>query len=112
MPRSKAWKALERTTAKKLRGKRVWRASYSIEDVDVNIPDFPSFKIDTKRYKKFRTFALYEKMKAKYCKSAKDNAILILRQWNKQTKLVVIDIDLFAKLLDFVREKGGQNSFS
>lgn len=110
--RSKAWKALERTAAKELQGKRVIRSDYGEKNTDVAIPDFPSFKVDTKRYKRFQTFSLYEIVKKKYCKSAKDNPILILRQWNKQTKLVVVDIELFAKLLDFVREKEGQEIFN
>jgi hypothetical protein len=112
MARSKAWKALERTAAKELRGKRIWRASYGEKNTDVDVPDFPSFKVDTKRYKRFQTFSLYETVKKKYCKSAKDNAILILRQWNKKTKLVVVDINFFAKLLDFVREKESQDRFN
>ncbi len=107
------WKQLERDTAKVLKGERVLRgADFGKTDVDVRIPDFPSLKVDTKRYKKFQTFSLYEEVKKKYCKSLTDNAILVLRQSGKHNKLVVIDIEFFAKLLDFVREKESQNRFN
>lgn len=100
----KAWKELEKTTAKILGGKRVIRRSYSEKSVDVKIKDFPTFKIDCKRYKKFRVFSLYEEVKKKYCKSSKDRAVLVLRQHNKATKLAVIDLKLLGKFLDFIRK--------
>ena len=113
MKRTSTWKQLERDSAKLMGGERVSRgANFGIKDVDVKIEDFPSFKVDTKRYKKFRVYSLYESVKKKYCKSTKDNAILILRQWNKRTKLAVIDLELLVKLMDFVREKESQDKFN
>ena len=109
---SKAWKDLEKTTAKILKGIRVIRMSYSEVSPDVELADFPSFKIDTKRYKKFRVFSLYEEVKKRYCEKPSDETILVLRQHNKVTKLAVIDLHLLAKLLDFVREKGGEDVFN
>ena len=109
---SKAWKDLEKTTAFILKGKRIIRTSYGEKKPDVKIKDFPSFKIDTKRYKKFRAFSLYEEVKKRYCKKPKHKTILVLRQHNKQTKLAVIDLKLLAQFLDFVREKGGQSDFN
>ena len=106
-----AWKDLERTTAKILGGKRVIRADYSEKNVDVEIEDFPRFKVDTKRYKKFRAFSLYEQVREKYCKEATDEPILVLRQHNKKTKLAVIDLNLLGAFLDFIRERGGQHGF-
>jgi len=108
---SSAWKDLERTAANILGGIRLIRPDYGESKPDVLIPDFPTFKVDTKRYKKFRAFSLYETVREKYCKSSNDDAILILRQWNKKTKLAVIDLELLSALLDFVREKGGQDVF-
>ena len=83
---SKAWKGLEYKTAEILGGKRISRIGYHEKKPDVFIKDFPTFKVDTKRYKKFRAFSLYEQVKKKYCKTSKDNAILVLRQHNKATK--------------------------
>ena len=105
----KAWKDLERTSAKILGGERVIRKHYGERNSDVDIADFPAFKVDSKRYKKFATFTLYEETKKKYCKKPGDQPILILRQHNKQTKLAVIDLELLAKLLNFVREHKGQD---
>ena len=109
---SKAWKDLEKTTAVILKGKRIIRKSYSDKKPDVKLKDFPTFKIDTKRYKKFRAFSLYEEVKKRYCKKSKDETILVLRQHNKVTKLAVIDLQLLGRFLDFIREKGGQNGFN
>ncbi len=109
---SKAWKDLEKKTAEILHGKRVIRKSYGEKNVDVKIKDFPTFKIDTKRYKRFRAFSFFEEVKKKYCKKPKDNAILVLRQHNKATKLAVIDLKLLGRFLDFVREHEGQNAFN
>ena len=112
MKRTSTWKQLERDSAKIMGGERVSRgADFGKEDVDVKIEDFPSFKIDTKRYKRFGVYPLYEGVKKKYCKSPEDNAILILRQWSKRTKLAVIDLDLLVKFMNFVREKGSQDIF-
>jgi len=107
----KAWKDLERTAAKILGGKRIIREHFGVKKPDVKLKDFPNFKIDTKRYKKFRVFSLYEEVKKRYCKKPVDQVILVLRQHNKQTKLAVIDLNLLAKLINFVREKEGQNGF-
>jgi len=109
---SKAWKDLEKTTAVILKGKRIIRKSYGEKKPDVKLKDFPTFKIDTKRYKKFRAFSLYEEVKKRYCKKSTDETILVLRQHNKVTKLAVIDLQLLGRFLDFIREKGGQNGFN
>ena len=108
---SSAWKDLERTTARILDGKRIVRSDYGDKNSDVAIEDFPNFKIDTKRYKKFYTFTLYEIVREKYCKSPNDWPILVLRQHNKKTKLAVIDLELLAKLMEYVRTTGGQKIF-
>ena len=112
MSHTATWKQLERDSAKLMGGQRVSRgADFGVEDVDVKIEDFPSFKVDTKRYKKFAVYPLYESVKKKYCKSPEDNAILILRQSGKHIKLAVIDLDLLIKFMNFVREKGSQDKF-
>jgi len=109
---STAWKSLEKTTAIILKGKRIIRKSYGEKKPDVKLKDFPSFKIDTKRYKRFRAFSLYEEVKKRYCKKSSDKTILVLRQHNKATKLAVIDLNLLAQFLDFIREKEGQSGFN
>ena len=109
---NKAWKDLEKTTALILGGKRIIRQSYSQISPDVKLKDFPSFKIDTKRYKKFRIFSLYEEVKKRYCKKPNDKPILVLRQHNKVTKLAVIDLNLLAGFLNYIRKKGGEVGFN
>ena len=99
----KAWKELEKTVAKTLGGKRVSRTYYGESNTDVIVPDFPQLKIDCKRYKRFRAFSLFEEVRKKYCKKPDDQAVLVLRQHGKKTKLAVIDLDYFAKLIDHVR---------
>lgn len=107
------WKQLERDTAEVLKGERVSRgANFSQIDVDVKIPDFPSFKIDSKRYKRFSIFSLYELVKSKYCKKPTDKPILVIRQSNKHFVLAVIDIKLLGQFLDYIREKGSQERFN
>ena len=109
---SKAWKGLEYKTAEILKGKRIIRQSYSDKKPDVEIEDFPSFKIDTKRYQRFKAFSLYEEVKKRYCEKLNDKTILVLRQSNTGTKLAVIDLKLLGHFLDFIREKKGQNEFN
>jgi len=107
------WKNLERSTAAVLKGERVSRgADFGKTDVDVKIPDFPSFKIDTKRYKRLQTFSLFDLVKKKYCKNPKDKPILVLRQSGKKYVLAVIDLNLLSQLLDYVRLKKDQEQFN
>ena len=109
---TQTWKQTERDTAKVLGGMRVSRGSnFSVSDVDVKIDDFPSFKVDSKRYKRFAAFSLYEEVKRKYCPKATDEPILILRQAGKHTMLAVIDLKLLGKFMDYIRTKGEQNEF-
>ena len=104
------WKQLERTTAAVLGGKRVSRgADFGQVDVDVKIPDFPTLKVDTKRYKRFRVFSLFDIVKKKYCKKPKDESVLVLRQSGKKYILAVIDLNLLSKMLNIIREKGAQD---
>ena len=109
---SKQWKALERDTAKVLKGKRVSRGyDFGISDIDVDIPDFPSFKVDTKRRKKAQVLSLYKLVKKKYCNKPTDDAVLVIREHNSKLKLAVIDLELLGKFLDYIRETGGQRGF-
>lgn len=104
------WKQLERDTALILGGKRISRgADFGQTDVDVKIEDFPSFKIDTKRYKRLQTFSLFDTVKKKYCKNPQDEPVLVLRQSGKQYILAVIKLDLLGKILNIIRQKGAQN---
>ena len=108
---SKAWKNLEYDIAKLLGGRRIIRQSYSEKAPDVYLEDFPNFKIDTKRRKKSAALSLYNEVKSRYCKKVEHEAIVIIRQHNKKTALAVVDAKLLAKLINFVREEGGQDAF-
>jgi hypothetical protein len=112
MTHTNSWKKLERDTAKILGGSRVIRTNWGEKNTDVAIEDFPNFKIDTKRYKKFQTFTLYDILKKKYCKKSEDQAILILREWNRKTSLAVIDLKLLSKFLDYIRDNKEQDKFN
>jgi len=113
MSHTNTWKQLERDTATVLGGERVTRgANFGSKDVDVKISDFPSFKVDTKRYKRFRVFSLFDLVKKKYCKKPQDKPILIIRESNRKYVLAVIDLDLLGQLLNFVRQKGEQDAFN
>jgi len=112
MSRSSQWKQLERDTAKVLKGKRVTRAyDFGTSDIDVDIPDFPSFKVDTKRRKKAQIFSLYKLIKKKYCKHPQDNPVLVIREHNSKFELAIIDLELLGKFLDFIRKYNGQKEF-
>ena len=113
MSHTDTWKQLERDAAVILGGERVTRgANFGQKDVDVKVPDFPSFKIDTKRYKRFRVFSLFDLVKKKYCKNSQDKPILIVRESNRKYVLAVVDLDLLAKMLNIIREKGGQDALN
>ncbi len=113
MSHTDTWKQLERDAAAILGGERVTRGSdFGKEDVDVKIPDFPSFKIDTKRYKRFRVFSLFDLVKKKYCKKPEDKPILIIRESNRKYVLAVINLNLLGQFLDYIRKKGGQDEFN
>jgi len=105
MKRSQEWKQLERDVAKLLGGKRIIRYDYSEITPDVKLKDFPTLKIDTKRYKKFRIFSMWRKVKEKYCEPT-DNAVLTIREGGKHNILAVIDIHLLAALLNYIRKEG------
>ena len=109
---SKVWKDLEYQTATVLKGKRNIRISYGIKIPDVNIPDFPNFKVDSKHYRKFSVYTLYEEVKKRYCKEPEDEPILVLRQHGKKKELAVIDLELLGKFLDYIRKKGDQDGFN
>jgi hypothetical protein len=113
MSHTSTWKQLERDTAAVLGGQRVTRgANFGKEDVDVEIPDFPSFKVDAKRYKRFRVFSLFDLVKKKYCKNPQDKPILIIRESNRKYVLAVINLNLLGKFLEYIRKKGEQNEFN
>lgn len=113
MVHTATWKQLERTAAEVLGGTRVSRGmDFGVSDVDVKIDDFPTFKVDTKRYKHFAAFSLYETVQKKYCKKPEDKPILILRQSGKRHVLAVIDLNLLAGFMDYVREKKDQIKFN
>ena len=110
MSHTDTWKQLERDTASILKGERVSRgADFGKTDVDVKIPDFPSFKVDTKRYKRLQVFSLFDLVKKKYCKTPQDEPILVLRESNRKYVLAVINLDLLGKILNIIRDKGAQN---
>lgn len=106
---SQAWKDLERATAEALKGKRVMRgANFAESDVDVKVPDFPLLKVDCKYRKSHAFHALVEDIRTKYCESHDvtiGTPVLVTRHRNGKNVYVTVDLEMFAKLLDLIREE-------
>ena len=105
MAKTQQWKQLEREVAEILGGERIIRKSYSEVAPDVDVKDFPTLKIDSKRYQRFRIFSLWRKVKEKYCEPA-DHPVLAIRESGKHNILAVIDIHLLGALLNNIRKEG------
>ena len=111
MPRSKtAWKNAEKKVAQTLRGKRVLRgADFSVKDVDVKVPDFPTLKIDSKYRASWAHHTYLEEVATKYCASPVDMPILVTKHHKQRGAVVVMDLAHFGVLLDVVRELREEN---
>lgn len=105
MKRSQRWKDLERTTARKLRGRRIVRQDFFESSPDVEVPDL-GILAECKAYKRFG-FHLHMAQAAKYCREG-ETPILITKSANQIGEYATVPLDFLAGLLDEVRAaKGG-----
>ena len=83
--------------------KRKTRAgNYSESTFDVDIPEAPELKSDSKySIKGFKTNRLYEVVKAKYCKDKGDEAILLTKGYKETGLKATVDAEFLAKLLAY-----------
>jgi len=103
---SKRWKALERTAAEKLKGRRItehW--TLFRERPDVVVPDF-RLVCDCKAYERFSHHTMLETVKEKYCGPG-DIPVLVSKSARQTGECITIPLDFFATLLDTLRSKGG-----
>lgn len=101
---SQAWKNAERSVAKLLRGKRVLRgADFSVEDVDVIVPDFPELRIDSKYRQRHAHHTFVDEIVRKYCSKAGDEPVLVTKHARQKSAYVTVRLELFATLLDRIR---------
>jgi hypothetical protein len=101
---SNAWKDLERSVAKKLGGRRKLRgADFSQKDSDVDLPDFPHWKLDAKYRAKQAHHKLLREVREKYCKSEHDMPVLITKAKGERGAVVCLDLDDFVGLVGALR---------
>lgn len=100
---SQAWKNLERTVAKELGGKRVLRGSdFSVEDVDVELADFPHLRIDCKYRKSHAHHSLLAEIEEKYCSDGQI-PVLVTKHHNQAGANVTIGLNFFKTLIEAAR---------
>lgn len=101
------WKDLERTAARKLRGRRFPRwLDFGQSAPDVVVDDFPELVIDAKAYRRFAHHTLIEDIEAKYCSSG-DVPVLITKHSGQVGEYATVPLDFLALLLDEVRRARG-----
>lgn len=102
---SDAWKALERTVAETLGGKRVHRANdFGVSDVDVKIEDFPHWKIDAKLRKRgWKHHAMLREVAKKYCRDVGDMALLVTKNGGEHGAVVSLSLRDFGILTATLR---------
>ncbi len=101
---SDAWKALERDVAKKLGGKRKLRgADFSQKDTDVELPDFPHWKLDAKYRASHAHHTFLREVRKKYCHGKLDVPVLITKGRREHGAVVCMDLDDFANLIGALR---------
>lgn len=99
------WKELERTTARKLGGKRFPRwLNFSQSAPDVVIDDFPQLIVDAKSRKRFAFHTLMAEIETKYCERPGDVPILVTKSHGQVGEYVTMPLDYFAELLSIARE--------
>lgn len=109
---SDAWKDLERRIADKLGGyRRIARGqNYRISDFDVEVTDFPHWRIDAKyRRQKFKHHAMLRDIREKYCEKG-DVPILVTKNAAEHGEVVSMLLDDFAGMVNALRAvRGGAN---
>lgn len=106
MSAAAAWKALERRTAKKLRGVRLWRPDFSD-----SIPDGESerFVWDAKCYQRHAAISLWVEAWKKYAGYAKGRPLLLVlfaRERRGAGDFVLLRMDDFLTLIEKEDRRG------
>lgn len=105
MPRSKAWKSLEKEAAKALKGQRVSRGDdFGKSDIDVYLIDLPFVKIDAKYRASHAHHTLLKEIEEKYCKHPADVPVLVTKHHNQRGSNVTVPMYFFAELIKAFRE--------
>lgn len=105
MKRSQRWKALEKTAAEKLGGRRIVRQDFFESSPDVEVPDL-KILAECKAYKRF-SFHGHMAQAAKYCRAG-ETPILITKSANQIGEFATVSLDYLAALLDEIRAKRGR----
>jgi hypothetical protein len=101
---SQSWKDAERLAAKVLRGKRISRgADFSREDVDVEIPDLPELRVDSKYKVRHAHHTLMQGIIDKYVKEDGQEPVLVTRTHRQQGAYVTVRLEFLGFLLDVLR---------
>jgi len=98
--RSERWKALERTAADKLGGRRVHRRLFE-KAPDVIVEDL-GMVIECKAYSKFAHHSLIEVAQNKYAEGGEVVA-LVTKASGQRGEYVTVPLDWLADILDMVR---------
>lgn len=104
------WKELERTVARKLKGRRFPRwldFGQSAPDV-VAVDGYPELVVDCKAYRRFSHHTLMETIEAKYCDRPGDVPVLVTKAEGQRGEYVTLPLDFLAELLE--RAKGKANA--
>jgi hypothetical protein len=105
MPRSNAWKALEREAARELGGVRISRgADFSESDVDVNVKDYPFLKVDAKYRIRHSHHKFMSIIQENYCKSPGDVPVLVTKSHNQQGSFATVPTWFLGLLLQAFRD--------
>lgn len=98
--RSQKWKALEKTSARKLRGRRIVRQDFFESSPDVVVEDF-SLVVERKS-RKNHAFHAFLQQAQKYC-LADETPVLITKSANQIGEFATLPLDTLAELLDEIR---------
>ncbi len=97
---SQRWKALERTAAKKLGGRRIVRQDFFESSPDVVVPDF-GLVCEAKAYAKF-SFHRHLEQAQKYCRDGEIPA-LVTKESGQIGEFLTLPLDYVAALLNEIR---------
>jgi len=101
--RSTRWKALERTAARKLGGRRIVRADFFESSPDVRIDDF-NLVVECKTRKSF-SFHRHMEQARKYCRPG-EVPCLATKAEGQIGEYVTVPLDWLASLMDSARRAG------
>ncbi len=101
LKRSTRWKNLERTAARKLRGKRIVRVDLFEVAPDVLVDDF-GIIVDAKAHKRFRHHALLDAVALKYCRPG-EVPCLVTKTDRQVGEYCTLPLDFVAAILDELR---------